>query len=230
MAWVWIFERFVHTPGCVNLSELSFSIYNNLWIHHQHSSSFIIHLIHSSNSSSFIFLIHPPSILYLFAIAGIVSRRGRLGLVFHGLRIGSSRDSFIHWCGIISRILVILTLLHFIIIILLKHFSLLYMRSYPSHNFYFHTFFIIRSFYLLFNLIETHFHYPTYFTIRLSNVIRFGHDHALIVILEQTGVAQRAARGAHNPEDIGSNPISGILLFAMLYRSSPSFLCDVKLR
>jgi hypothetical protein len=42
------------------------------------------HHPNSSNSSEYIILIHPPSILYLFAIAGLVSRRGRLGWLFHG--------------------------------------------------------------------------------------------------------------------------------------------------
>ena len=138
MAFSWlgfdVFERFVHTPAvvisrCCHFQSIIIYEYNTCFIHHPNTSSVYFIPLRYRRSS-------------LTAVA--------LGLAFSWLGVACSRDSFIRWSGVISRIVVIYTIPH--IIILLKHFSLFYMRSYPSHIIsYFHTLFMIRSFSLLSN-------------------------------------------------------------------------------
>ena len=129
-------------------------------------------------------------------------------MAFHHLGFGSSRDSYIRWCCVISRNVVILTILY--ILILLKTFSLFYMRSCLSLSYFLFFHFIYDSSHSLYSRIKLKLiiHYPTYFTDRVSNVIR-----SVLMMLycslscntHYTAVAQRQRAGLITPRSLDRN-------------------------
>ena len=99
------------------------------------------------------------------------------------------------------------------------------------------TFYVILSLFLSYLIshcfpikLKLIFHYHTYFTYRIFNVIRFGPGEALMFFVLYTHRhGAEVARGAHNSEVTGSKPVAGISYSCALlcYRTIPQLLAGV---